>query len=220
MQRDDALKNHIAGHLAGFEPLAMTREGLRRAAVALAIIDEGHGAQVPGLPPLPEWSGAAALLLTRRSSRLRNHAGQWALPGGRMDVGESAEQTALRELNEEVGLNLDTRAVIGHLDDFATRSGFLISPVIVWAGAARQLVPNADEVASIHRIALTEFERADAPVFEYEGLGDQPVLRMPVGTVHRIAAPTAAFIYQFREVCLRGLATRVAHYEQPGFAWK
>ena len=61
---------------------------------------------------------------------------------------------------------------------------------------------------------------APPAVFEYEGLGDQPVLRMPVGTVHRIAAPTAAFIYQFREVCLRGLATRVAHYEQPGFAWK
>ena len=220
MQRDDALKNHIAGHLAGFERQAMTRAGLRRAAVALAIIDEGHGAELPGLPTLPDWSNAAALLLTRRSSRLRNHAGQWALPGGRMDVGESAEQAALRELNEEVGLNLDTRDVIGHLDDFATRSGFLISPVIVWAGAARQLVPNADEVESIHRIALTEFERADAPVFDYEGLGDQPVLRMPVGTFYRIAAPTAAFIYQFREVCLRGLATRVAHYEQPGFAWK
>lgn len=159
------------------------------------------------------------MLLTRRAQGLANHGGQWALPGGRIDPGETPEQAALREMAEEVGLRLGPQAVLGRLDDFSTRSGFVITPVVVWAGAARQLAANPGEVASIHRIPLGEFTRADAPLLETLEGSEHPVLRMPVGE-RWIAAPTAAILYQFREVCLLGRTTRVAHFEQPLFARK
>jgi ADP-ribose pyrophosphatase YjhB (NUDIX family) len=141
------------------------------------------------------------------------------LPGGRIDEGETPEQAALREMAEEVGLQLDAPAVLGRLDDYVTRSGYLITPVVVWAGAARDLVPNPEEVASIHRIPASELLRDDAPLLNHVAGADHPVLRMPVGDSW-IAAPTAAFLYQFRELCLLGRPTRVAHFDQPVFAWR
>lgn len=188
----------------------------------MAIAEEGPGAGLPGVPDPGAWSLHASLILTRRATHLRNHAGQWALPGGRIDAGESPEQAALRELVEEVGLGLGADAVLGRLDDYTTRSGFVITPVVVWAGAARGMLPNPAEVDTLHRIPVTEFLRTDAPLLEAGDPCDpnaQPVLRMPVGD-NWIAAPTAAVLYQFREVCLLGRATRVAHFDQPRFAWK
>ncbi|WOB07556.1 CoA pyrophosphatase [Piscinibacter gummiphilus] len=220
LPRDDALRARIERHLRAFDVQAAPAGGtLPTAAVALAIVDEGLGADLRGLPKPAAWSTQAALLLTRRSAQLRRHAGQWALPGGRLDAGETPEQAALREMAEEVNLVLDERAVLGRLDDFVTRSGFVITPVVVWAGAARELVPNPHEVASVHRIAAAEFLRADAPLLDRIDESEHAVLRMPVGD-DWIAAPTAALLYQFREVCLEGRATRVAHFEQPLFAWK
>ena len=169
----------------------------------------------------PGWSTEAALILTRRAASLRGHAGQWALPGGRMDAGETPEQTALRELQEEIGLVLHASQVLGRLDTFVTRSGYAITPVVMWAGdqASQALRPNPAEVASIHRIPVQEFLRADSPMLEPLAGSEHPVLKMPVGD-NWIAAPTAALIYQFREVCVLGLATRVSHFEQPVFAWR
>ena len=222
LERTPALRQILVSRLQAFDiqaaPASSTGE-LRHAAVCVAIIDEGHGGNLPSLRAYPHWRTQAALLLTRRTGHLRNHAGQWALPGGRIDVGETPEQAALREMREEVNLPLEADAVLGRLDDFVTRSGYLITPVVVWAGAAKAVVANPDEVASIHRIALAEFLRADAPMLAQETHSDQQVLRMPVGDTW-IAAPTAAIIYQFRELCLLGRSTRVAHFEQPEFAWK
>ena len=205
--------------LAEFSVQAIDADDRQRAAVALALTETGHGADLAGMPAFPEWNTAPALLLTRRALTLRQHAGQWAMPGGRLDDGESPEQAALREMSEEVGLSLDSGSVLGRLDDYATRSGFVITPVVVWAGAARNLVANPGEVASIHRIALTEFLRDDAPILNQVRGAAHPVLRMPVGNAW-VAAPTAAFIYQFREWILLGRPTRVAHFDQPVFAWK
>ncbi len=219
MQRDALLRQRIVEHLQAFEVHRADVAGHRAAAVAVAITDEGHGADLAGIVEPQGWSTAAALVLTRRAGSLRAHAGQWALPGGRIDDGETPEQAALRELHEEVGLQLGPDSLIGRLDDFVTRSGYVITPVLVWAGAARDMVPNPHEVQSIHRIPVSEFLRADAPMLETRDDSEQPVLRMPVGDSW-IAAPTAAVLYQFRELCLWGRPTRVAHFEQPHFAWK
>ena len=205
--------------LSGFAVQGLPTEGRRRAAVALVVVQEGTGAEVPGLRRPDAWSTAPALLLTRRAARLNSHAGQWALPGGRLDEGETPEGAARRELAEEVGLHLDAGAVLGRLDDYATRSGYVITPVLMWGGEARELQPNEAEVASIHRIATQEFLRADAPLLNNVPGSDHPVLRMPVGDSW-IAAPTAAFLYQFREWLLCGRDTRVAHFDQPRFAWR
>lgn len=191
----------------------------RRAAVVLAVVEEGHGAEVHGIQRLDRWSHQPALLLTRRASTMRQHAGQWALPGGRMDEGETPEEAALRELSEEVGLALGPQDILGRLDDYVTRSGYAITPVVVWAGAAHGLVANPQEVASLHRIPVSELMREDAPILNRIPQSAHPVLRMPIGTGW-IAAPTAALLYQFREVCIAGRDTRVAHFEQPVFAWK
>ena len=219
MQCDAHLLERIRANLNVLPRLSLGEPGHRAAAVAVAVAEEGHGADLPDLARHADWSSAAALVLTRRSARLRNHAGQWALPGGRIDDGETPEQAALRELAEEVGLELDERAVIGRLDDFVTRSGYVMTPVVVWAGSARAMMPNPDEVASIHRIPVQELMREDAPMLEHLDEHEHPVLRMPIGS-DWIAAPTAAILYQFREVCVAGRATRVSHFEQPKFAWK
>ncbi len=213
------LRDDLRRRLAEVQLRTLPAGNLKRAAVVVPVTEAGFGAGVPGLPNRADWSDAPALLLTRRAERMHRHAGQWALPGGRLDAGETPEQAALRELDEEVGLRLASDAVLGRLDDYATRSGYLITPVVVWAGAAHELRPNAAEVAAIHRIPVSELLRDDAPMLDHEHGGAHPVLRMPVGRSW-IAAPTAAFLYQFREWLLLGRPTRVAHFDQPAFAWR
>ncbi len=213
------LKQLIRERLAAFPVQIADVDDAHHAAVAITVTDTGFGADLPGLPVHESWNDSPALILTRRSAQLRKHAGQWAFPGGRLDPGETVIETALREMHEEVNVALDPDRVLGRLDDFVTRSGFVMSPIVVWGGAELQTEPNPDEVASVHRIPLQEFLREDAPVLSDMAGSEHPVLRMPVGT-DWIAAPTAALIYQFREVCLLGRETRVAHYEQPTFAWR
>jgi 8-oxo-dGTP pyrophosphatase MutT (NUDIX family) len=217
MAVDTALREQVRTRLQAFEVQKALPGAHRAAAVAVTILEEGDGAQLAGIAARAQWSRAPALLLTRRNASLSNHPGQWALPGGRIDAGESAEAAALRELFEEVGLQLAPADILGTLDDFVTRSGFVITPVVVWGGAAPALTANDAEVASIHRIPVTEFLRADAPMLDPSEEAGREILRMPVGHTW-IAAPTAAILYQFREVCIAGRATRVAHYDQPLFA--
>jgi 8-oxo-dGTP pyrophosphatase MutT (NUDIX family) len=180
--------------------------GLGRAAVAIALLADDDG------------SGRPAFLLTLRAAGLRSHGGQWALPGGRLDAGETAPEAALRELDEELGLTLGADQVIGLLDDYPTRSGYLVTPVVVWAGENATPVPNPQEVASVHRIPVSDIARAEAFDFTTIAESERPVVRARIaGTL--IHAPTAALIYQFREV-LAGRTTRVDGLEQPVFAWK
>lgn len=202
----DALTRlHIANNVSQFPRVRQPLADLRPAAVALIVV---------------EYDDECALLLTRRTSSLRAHSGQWALPGGRMDEGETASEAALREVREEINLTLQPESVVGTLDDYITRSGYRITPVILWAGAnTSTLEPNPDEVASIHRISFTELARADAPQFDMSPDSDQEVLSMKL-SVDQIYAPTAAFLYQFREVVIKGRETRVLHYDQPRFAWR
>jgi len=206
----DALRARLARHLEGF---ASRRErssgdGLVQAAVAVTVVDDD--------------AGRACFVLTRRASRLANHGGQWALPGGRIDEGETPAVAALRELDEEVGLACPERSVLGLLDDYPTRSGFVITPVVVWGGSSCELRPDPREVASVHRVPLAQLERPDVPRFRRIPESERPLISVPLGGSVRtdVHAPTAAVIYQFREVAMHGRLTRVAHYEQPVFAWR
>jgi len=215
----ESLRQQMTANLARFTRRNRKATTKKRAAVALTVVETAHGPDVYGLPRHDHWDPSAALVLTRRAAGLRNHAGQWALPGGRMEDGERPEEAARRELAEEVGLPLAPECVMGCLDDYTTRSGFTITPVVMWGGTGVELTPNPVEVASVHRIPITELMRADAPILEDIPESSHPVLLMPVGHSW-IAAPTAAMLYQFREVVIMGNATRVAHFEQPYFAWQ
>jgi 8-oxo-dGTP pyrophosphatase MutT (NUDIX family) len=215
---EDLLKR-IRSNLQRFLVKRQDGEGLKRAAVAIAVVDVDSGPGVYGLSADGFSSNDAALVLTRRSMDLKHHAGQWALPGGSVEEGESPEETALRELAEEVALTLSPESVIGRLDDFVTRSRFVITPVVVWAGPGVDMKPDPAEVRAIHRIPVVEFMREDAPLLEDTPESKHPILCMPVGNSW-IAAPTAALLYQFREVAILGKETRVAQYEQPFFAWR
>jgi 8-oxo-dGTP pyrophosphatase MutT (NUDIX family) len=203
---DDTTRRLIAGRCAAFPRLAGDEaSALKRAAVAIVLVEADDAA-------------STALLLTLRASGLRAHSNQWALPGGRCDPGETAVQAALRELDEEIGLTLTADDVLGSFDDYPTRSGYLITPVVMWAAVSASLTPNPDEVASVHRIALSDVECADA--FDFTAIPESR--RRVIRYRHHgqfIHAPTAALIYQFSEV-LAGRVTRVAELEQPVFAWK
>jgi 8-oxo-dGTP pyrophosphatase MutT (NUDIX family) len=204
---DDTTRRNIAELCAAFTRVHSRgpAAALKRAAVAFALTAADAG-------------GGTAFLLTRRAAGLRAHSSQWALPGGRCDQGESQAEAALRELHEELGVKLGKGDVLGMLDDYPTRSGYLITPVVVWVTSDAAISPNPDEVASVHRIGLDEIEQPDAFSFTTIPESTRQVIRFHHAGDF-IHAPTAALIYQFREV-LAGRDTRVAELEQPVFAWK
>jgi 8-oxo-dGTP pyrophosphatase MutT (NUDIX family) len=209
----------MTGNLARFErvaaspvrPVSPARparpdgpDGLVAAAVAVCVVVQDDG--------------TLALLITRRADTLRSHAGQWALPGGRQEPGESAEDAARRELHEETGVPVGTGDVLGLLDDYVTRSGYLITPVVVWGGPADPAMRGpVSEVAEIHVIPVADFDVPPRLVRIPESTA--PVIQLPLLGEY-LHAPTAAIIYQFCQVALHGNAVRVAHFEQPVFAWE
>lgn len=202
-QLPGADRDAVAANVAAFRAIQLPGNGLKPASVALALVLQGD---VP------------CLLITRRASSLRSHAGQWALPGGRRDPGESTPDAARRELLEETGVAVGPGEVLGVLDDFATRSGYLMTPVVIWGGpVSAAMRRNASEVAGIYVIPVADFDVAPRllPIPE----SPRPVLQLPLlgGWLN---TPTAAIVHQFCQVALHGLATRVSHYEQPLFAWK
>jgi 8-oxo-dGTP pyrophosphatase MutT (NUDIX family) len=204
---DDTTRRNIAELCRAFvrAPAADAATDLKRAAVAIALTHADEADET-------------ALLLTRRAAALRAHRAQWALPGGRCDAGETQVEGALRELREELGLELAADAVLGLLDDYPTRSGYLITPVVVWADGKGAIKPNPQEVASLHRVGLGAIEREEAFDFTAIPESERRVIRFH-WEERLIHAPTAAMIFQFREV-LAGRNTRVVDLEQPVFAWK
>ena len=235
---DDELRARIASNLAGHDRLELPLEGRRHAAVAILVVDsefgadadDPYGASREEMSVVPSdtsdldgrmagVAGGAAFVLCRRSARLNTHASQWALPGGRLDADETPIDAALRETDEEIGVRLDESAVLGLLDDYPTRSGYVITPVVLWGGPSVVLAPHPDEVLAVYRIGLHELSRNDSPRFVSIPESDRPVVQVPLGG-DLIHAPTGALLVQFRWVALDGrINERVVDFEQPVFAW-
>lgn len=200
LQFTDQLRARIRGNLATFRETLLEADGLRHAAVGVVL--------------LGDTGDRACFVLTRRLSSLRRHAGQWALPGGRLEPGEAPVAAALREVREEISLDLEPQTVLGRLDDFATRSGHLISSFVMWAPGQAALAASPDEVDAAFRVPLSELDHPQA-------LRLRPLLHFAVPSLRTtVHAPTAAILYQFREVALHGREVRVADVEQPYFAWR
>jgi 8-oxo-dGTP pyrophosphatase MutT (NUDIX family) len=232
------LRELLTTNLAAHPVLTIPVDQRRRAAVAIVVVASqvdadsteyvtaGLGMRnVPGDVTgidgrVQGVGGGAAFLLCVRAAKMNRHAGQWALPGGRIDDGESVEAAALREVAEELGLPIDPAQVLGRLDDYATRSGFVITPIVVWGGADVELVPDPTEVAHVLRVGLHELCREDSPRFVSIPESDRPVVQVPIGR-DLIHAPTGAILLQFRWVAIDGRAgARVNEFEQPVFAWR
>ncbi len=232
------MRSTIVGNLDRHDRLELPLDGRRHAAVAILLVDSVTGsdtvdpyrATADDLSVIPadvsdldgrmaHVAGGASFVLCRRSAGLNKHASQWALPGGRLDAGESAIDAALRETHEEVGVDVGGESVLGMLDDYATRSGYVITPVVVWGGAEVEVVPAPAEVLAAYRIGLHQLTRDDSPRFVTIPESDRPVVQVPLGG-DLIHAPTGALLVQFRWVALDGrLNERVVDFEQPVFAW-
>jgi ADP-ribose pyrophosphatase YjhB (NUDIX family) len=238
LAHDDALRDRLVANLAAHSRRAVHDDGQRRAAVAIVVapseagtdLDDPYSFTPEEMSVIPGdtagfdgsvsgVSGGASFLLCRRAARMSRHAGQWALPGGRMDHGESAVDAARRELHEELGLDLPASAVLGLLDDYETRSGYVITPVVLWAEQLAGMCPDPAEVAHVYTIGLHELQRADSPRFVTIAESPRPVVQVPIGR-DLIHAPTGAVLVQFRWVALEGRhGERVDGFEQPVFAW-
>lgn len=233
---DEALRERVRVHLAGHDRRIVTDPAKRRAAVAVVLVDSETGEDRVDAAPMDDWiagrpmepgldgrmvdvSGGAAFLLCRRTSRLRSHAAQWALPGGRLDPDESVIDAALRELDEEVGIRLLDQSVLGLLDDYPTRSGYVITPVVIWGGGRLDPRPAPDEVVAVYRVGLHELQRGDSPRFIAIPESPRPVVQIPLGN-DLIHAPTGAVLLQLRWLCLEGRHDPVDELEQPVFAWE
>ena len=189
------LRDTMAANLRDFSRVPST-ESLAPAAVAIVVMD---------------CDGVACVPIFQRTSNMSRHAGQMALPGGRLHEGESSEECAIRELHEELGLRVSSDDVVGLLDDFDTRSGFTITPVVIWTDQpAGALKPSKFEVAELYVIAIPELRAAVSSARPGQAFS------LKLERI-QVFAPTAAILYQFSEVALDGRDARVSDFYQPPF---
>jgi 8-oxo-dGTP pyrophosphatase MutT (NUDIX family) len=107
------------------------------------------------LIPVIAHPGGLTVLFTQRTTHLKSHAGQVSFPGGRVEPGDaSAEFTALREAQEEIGLSPDRVEILARLPDYRTRTGFRVTPVVGLVTPPLELAPDPREVESVFEVPL------------------------------------------------------------------
>jgi mutator protein MutT len=200
-----SLRQKVQSNLDSHPQIDGEDKSLRKASVGIIIVESQEG--------------KAGFILTRRSRGLRNHSHQYALPGGRIDPGETREETVLREIREEIGISASSNEILGCLDEYETRSGFSITPVVLWVEDLSTMVPEPNEVDEILIIDLEELFRSDSPRWVDIDESDKQVLQLPIKN-RLIHAPTAALLYQFKEVGIVGNLLRTDDVEEPVWAWK
>jgi 8-oxo-dGTP pyrophosphatase MutT (NUDIX family) len=161
----------LRARLAGGRPRVLPRDGATPAAVLLLIYPR---------------DGRECILLTERSAAVEHHKGQISFPGGGVDEGDgSAEETALRETFEEVGVPPEGIEILGRLDDYRTGTNFLVTPVVgVLNEAPHGFTPSPVEVAEVQEVPIEhlldpenfieEHRERDgvefvAPAYDFEG---------------------------------------------------
>ena len=153
------------------------------------------------LVPLINRPEGLTVLLTERTDHLANHAGQVSFPGGHTEEGETPEETALRETEEEVGLDQDKIALLGRLDFYVTRTGFMVTPVVGIVEPPTEVYPDPREVAEVFEVPLDFFldpENHEQHSYFYQGK-DRYFYAMPYDG-HYIWGATAGILvnlYQF-----------------------
>lgn len=131
----------------------------RDAAVLIALVRRGE---------------ALSVLYTERSPELRSHSGQIAFPGGKIDPGDAGPgAAALREANEEVGLDPADARILGYLPAYFTGSNYLITPVVAEVRPSREFVANPGEVKLVFEVPL-------ATIMSEEGFGTFRIRRREV----------------------------------------
>jgi len=153
------------------------------------------------LVPLINRPEGLTILLTQRTDHLATHAGQVSFPGGHTEKGETPEETALRETEEEVGLDPSKVKLLGRLDFYVTRTGFMVTPVVGIVEPPFEVQPDPNEVAEVFEVPLDFFldpENHEQHSYFYQGK-DRYFYAMPYDG-HYIWGATAGMLvnlYQF-----------------------
>jgi len=107
------------------------------------------------VPLIERRQHGLSLLLTRRSTELKHHAGQVSFPGGRMEPGDlDIAATALRETHEEVGISAESVSIIGYLEPMPTITGYAVTPVVGLVDSAAEIVVDTTEVECAFEVPL------------------------------------------------------------------
>ena len=175
---DDSLLR-LRGILARHVSIAIDAPNLRRACVLIPIIRSKRG-----------WS----LLLTRRSENLAAHSGQIAFPGGAVEDGESLQDAAIREAEEEVGIPASSVELIGRLDDLITNSGFLVAPFVGVVNEPIDYVIQASEVVEAFEVPVDALLDKEKPEVRYVSFRNR---RVP------------AYFYPYKQYEIWGLTGRM-----------
>ncbi|MFQ6615156.1 MAG: NUDIX hydrolase [Fidelibacterota bacterium] len=155
-------------------------------------------------------------ILTERSSQVEHHQRQVSLPGGARETGESSEETALRETEEELGVPRERVSVLGRLTPLLIPvSGFRVYPFVGWSPEELDLTPDPVEVRSVHFASVAQLvnetsirhevrtirgKRVEVPFFQFDTV--------------QVWGATALILGEFREVLMRARQKEISHESQ------